>query len=260
MTSIGAFATRMLASSLALLPALGGLAVAAWTAAAPFLPLIAAVAALAGVAYLVYDSWDSIVEAGKNIIDFVLTPFKLLGDGIMAIWDWLKSSWLGKLLGGGSEDSDNKGKASPNNDSAKKSSDMKPSDAKVANNTQSRGNSGWNDMPPVAHVTDENGNKRQATLTEVNAAKDSQRAAGASTAYPTDQSTTTSNVLPETAAKANEQNAAKESESQKQSQKQTALLEEVVASNNAQVNIQARGVSVQDSSNRYLRQTSMATQ
>jgi hypothetical protein len=231
----------MLASSMALLPALGGLAVAAWTAAAPFLPLIAAVAALAGIAYLVYDSWDSIVEAGKNIIDFVLKPFKLLGDGIMAIWDWLKSSWLGKLMGGGS---DSKGSTT----------------STTSGGTQSRGNSGWDSMPAGATVVDENGNRRQATVTEVNAAKDSQRAAGASTAYPTDQSTTTSNVLPATAAKANETNAAKDAETQKQSQKQTALLEEVVASNNAQVNIQARGVSVQDSSNRYLRQTSMATQ
>lgn len=238
-SSLGALANTVIGVAGTLLPALGGLAVAAWTAAAPFLPLIAAVTALIGVGYLIYDNWESIVEAGKNIIDFVLTPFKLLGDGIMKIWDWLKSSVLGKLFGGG---------------------DSGRGTTSTASTTQSRGNSGWNSIPAGATVVDENGNRRPATVDEVNAAKAGQRAAGASTAYPTDQSTTTSNVLPETAAKANEANSAKESESQKQAQKQTALLEEVVAANNAQVNIQARGVSVQDSSNRYLRQTSMATQ
>ena len=249
MQGVAVLGRALLAGLAPAIAGLGALAVEAFALALPFLPLIAAVTALAGIAYLVYDNWDSIVEAGKNIIDFVLTPFQLLGNGIMAIWDWLKSSWIGrKIFGGG--DSASSG-----------SSDTKTTNM-ASDKTQSRGNSdllpGWDKNPETVRFTEKDGTRRPATLTEINDAKTGLLQNGSS-AYPVDQSTTTSNVLPDTAAAANNQNAVKESENQRQTAKQTALLEDLVSSNSAQISIQSRTASLQDDSNKYLRTTSLAS-
>jgi len=56
-----------------------------------------------------------------------------------------------------------------------------------------------------------------------------------------------------------DQKAAKDSESQRQMAKQTNLLEDLVASNSAQISIQSRTASLQDDSNKYLRITSLAS-
>jgi hypothetical protein len=167
----------------------------------------------------------------------------------MAIWDWLKSSWIGrKIFGGG--DSASSG-----------SSDTKTTNM-ASDKTQSRGNSdllpGWDKNPETVRFTEKDGTRRPATLTEINDAKTGLLQNGSS-AYPVDQSTTTSNVLPDTAAAANNQNAVKESENQRQTAKQTALLEDLVSSNSAQISIQSRTASLQDDSNKYLRTTSLAS-
>jgi len=56
-----------------------------------------------------------------------------------------------------------------------------------------------------------------------------------------------------------DQKAAKDTENQRQMNKQTNLLEELVASNSAQINIQSRTASLQDDSNKYLRTASLAS-
>jgi hypothetical protein len=60
-------------------------------------------------------------------------------------------------------------------------------------------------------------------------------------------------------ATAIDQKAVKDSENQRQMTKQTALLEDLVASNSAQVGIQSRTASLQDDSNRYLKTASLAS-
>ena len=197
-------------------------------------PITLVVAGLAALAAGIYYFWDDIKEMGGKLWDFITSPFKMLGD-------WLKNSWLGRMFGSGDSDSKNTSTAS--------------------DKTQSRGNSGWNSMSQTPTAVDENGTRRPATLTEINDAKASLRngAVSTSTAYPTDQSTTTSNAIPDTAAAANNQNAVKESENQRQMTKQTALLEDLVASNSAQIGIQSRTASLQDDSNRYLKTASLAS-
>jgi len=60
-------------------------------------------------------------------------------------------------------------------------------------------------------------------------------------------------------ATAIDQKAAKDSENQRQMAKQTNLLEDLVASNSAQISIQSRTASLQDDSNKYLRTASLAS-
>jgi len=199
-------------------------------------PITLVVAGLAALAAGIYYFWDDIKEMSGKLWDFITSPFKMLGD-------WLKDSWLGRLFGSGGSDSKNTNMAS----------DKK----------QSRGNSGFNDMSQTPSVVNEDGTRRAATLTEINDAKASLRTgngtANVSTAYPTDQSTTTSTAIPDTAAAANSQNAAKDTENQRQMTKQTNLLEELVASNSAQISIQSRTASLQDDSNKYLKTASLAS-
>lgn len=60
-------------------------------------------------------------------------------------------------------------------------------------------------------------------------------------------------------ATAIDQKAVKDSENQRQMAKQTNLLEDLVASNSAQIGIQSRTASLQDDSNKYLRTASLAS-
>lgn len=252
--SIGAFATRMIASTALLLPALGGLAVAAWTAAAPFLPLIAAVAAVAAVGYLIYDNWKSIVDAGKalydwianaatKIWDFITSPFKMLGD-------WLKNSWFGKMFGGG--------------DSKKTAGDDKSTVAGMKNPdgspmTQGQMKSAMDRVAPIA------GGKSDPNKYYNNLSPDQRRATDdAIVAQAKFAATQTgepksgySKELVNTQTNAIDQNRLKESESVGLQRKQLSLLEDINNTNSAQLGVQSRTAGNQDNSTRYLKTISM---
>lgn len=250
--SVTSFALKMAASTMSLLIPLKGLAIAAFAAAAPFLPLIAAVTAIAGVGYLIYDNWESIVNAGKALYDwiasaatklwdFITSPFKMLSD-------WLKGSWLGKMFGG---------KEDKSKEAAKTNSPMTLDQVNAAKASLRAGNA--TDMSDAARAkadiskgymnqTDSNG--------MTNADKEWYKANGKS--YPVEQKTSGySKELSSTQSNAIDQNRLKDSESTGLQKKQIALLEEMNGTNNAQLGVQARSASAQDNGNRYLKTLSM---
>lgn len=227
--SVTSFALKMTASTMGLLLSFKGLAIAAFTAAAPFLPLIAAVTAIAGVGYLIYDNWEAIVDAGKALYDWIASAATKLWDFITSpfkmLTDWLKGSWLGKMFGG---------------------SDKTPSTEKVV----STGDPAKAELQKeYMNLTDRNG--------MTNADKEWYKANGKS--YPTDQNNSGySKELSTTQSSAIDQNRLKDSESTGLQKKQIALLEEINGTNNAQLGVQARSASAQDNGNRYLKTLSMS--
>lgn len=234
--SISAFSARMMVSAAGLIPALAGLAVAAWTAAAPFLPLIAAVTAVAGVAYLIYDNWSAIVDAGKalydwianaatKIWDFITSPFKML-------IDWFKNSWLGKMFGGGdtktSATSTSLGKTSSINSSAV--------DDAIYNQAKAAGATG-----STSYQSFSGANAKDQAFGKVKDLNTS--------GYSKELVNTQTNAI--------DQNRLKESETNSLQRKQIALLEDISGTNSAQLGVQSRTAGNQDNSTRYLKTISM---
>jgi hypothetical protein len=248
--SVTSFALKMAASTMSLLIPLKGLAIAAFAAAAPFLPLIAAVTAIAGVGYLIYDNWESIVNAGKALYDwiasaatklwdFITSPFKMLSD-------WLKGSWLGKMFGGGdnkeSAKSNTQGESARSIQTRESIDRLKSKSEGLAMMTAGREtNPDGTASESFKRFRDADGKLMQsfsAAPIEIN-----------KSGYSKELSNTQSNAI--------DQNRLKDSENTSLQKKQISLLEEMNGTNNAQLGVQAKSASAQDNGNRYLKTLSM---
>lgn len=242
--------TAMWGALMTTLPALGGLAMAAWTAAAPFLPLIAAVTAIVGIGYLLYQNWDSIVQAGKALYDWIASaagkiwdaitsPFKMLGD-------WLKNSWLGKMFGGG----DNKESAKSNTQGeSARSIQTRESIDRLKSKSEGLA------MMTAGRETNPDGTASESFKRFRDA--DSKLMQSFSAAPIEINKSGYSKELSNTQSNAIDQNRVKDSENTSLQKKQISLLEEMNGTNNAQLGVQAKSASAQDNGNRYLKTLSM---
>jgi hypothetical protein len=234
MTSFRAFALATMINAQTMGSVIAGFAATAWTAIsgfasaamavmAPFLPFIAIGAAIVGVGYLIYKNWDSIVQAGKDLWEWLSSAATKIWDAITSpftmLKDWFKNSWLGKMFG---------------------SSDT----------TSARGNIGSYDKAISPIYQGALGNNPGAILTS--------RADNSTPAVLVDRNTSGyTKELTNTQSNAIDQNKLKDSESANIQRKQLALLEDISSTNNAQLGVQSRTAGNQDNSTRYLKTISM---
>jgi hypothetical protein len=115
LTILGRLGAGLASAASLLLPVLATLGTAlagAATVVGGFLvaaaPVIAVVAGIAAVGYLLYKSFDYLAAGIKwlagGIYDGVNALWGAITKPFTALWDWLKSSWLGKKLFGDSAD------------------------------------------------------------------------------------------------------------------------------------------------------------
>lgn len=258
MTSFRALALATMINVNTMGSVIAGFAVTAWTAIsgfaaaaaafmAPLLPFIAIGAAIVGVGYLIYKNWDSIVQAGKDLYDWLATAASKVWDFITApfkmLADWFKNSWLGKMFGG-SDRKDNgqtltKEKATKTG-APGSATGWSETDEAVYQQAKAAGATGG-----TTYSKSFNTGYKPATVPDLSATPVEKSRSG----YGKELVNTQSNAI--------DQNKVKDAENANLQKKQVALLEEINGTNNAQLGVQSRSASAQDNSNRYLKTLSL---
>ena len=226
---------------------ISGFAAAAVAFMAPLLPFIAIGAAIVGVGYLIYKNWDSIVQAGKDLYDWLATAASKVWDFITApfkmLADWFKNSWLGKMFGAGDKKDNGqtltKEKATKTGASAS-ATGWSETDEAVYQQAKAAGATGG-----TTYSKSFNTGYKPATVPDLSATPVEKSRSG----YGKELVNTQSNAI--------DQNKVKDAENANLQKKQVALLEEINGTNNAQLGVQSRSASAQDNSNRYLKTLSL---
>jgi hypothetical protein len=198
----------------------GGIAGIAAVVGLPFEAIIGIVAGIGASLWAIWNYWDDIVDVFKKGWNNVTGWFDDLGK-------WMSNSWLGRLFGM----SDNSGSANTNSSSTNLNS---------------------------ANSGSANTNSSSTNLNSANLASNTQSSLNS---YPVDSGQTGSGAeLINIQTAAVDQSGSKNSALAANQKKSNDLLERLVSSNEVGLSLQSRSVSIQDTTNKFAKQTAMAAQ
>ena len=218
----------------------------------PLAKFIAVAAAIALVAYGLYKAFTALWEAAKWVGEAIGNVASSVAQGFSELWDimtkpftmlydWFKDTWVGKMLGLSSNKTE---KAGPARDTKTAQGTF------IGNELVRPGQPLSEKQMAVIGMAKSMGNTYSPEIEaqykkQLGASPNDQRVIGGGKEVMQTQSA----AVDASVAKADSDKAG--------NQKMVALLEDIKGANEASLGVQARGVAVADSSNRYLRDQRM---